>query len=134
MLERFADKIECGPEIDSCWEWIGAKNDKGYGSFWLGNINIKSHRFSYELYKGKIPEGLQIDHLCRNKSCCNPDHLEAVTARINTLRGNNMASLNSRKTHCPKGHEYNKKNTYLRKTGGRTCRECDRIRSKKGIR
>ena len=70
-----------------CWNWIGNKNPKGYGRFYLKGIKILAHRQSYELYNGIIPEGLQIDHLCRDHSCVNPAHLEAVTQQENIKRG-----------------------------------------------
>ena len=122
-LERFADKVECGPEINSCWVWISADNGTGYGSFRFNRKTKLAHRFSYELYKGVIPDGLVIDHLCKNTLCVNPDHLEAVTNKENIMR-----SEYKEKTHCPHGHEYTKENTYLNGKK-KTCRECGRINS-----
>ena len=125
MIERFADKIELGPEIDSCWNWTAHKDKGGYGKFKLNGKTVSSHRLSYELYKGSIPKGLQIDHLCRNRGCCNPDHLEAVTGKENVRRGDvgkNNQHIN--KTHCIYGHEFNEENTYLTKLGSRDCRKC----------
>jgi len=128
-LERFVEKIECGPEIDSCWEWIAGKNNKGYGTFSVGGNMFLSHRVSYMLYNGNIPKSLQIDHLCRNHSCVNPDHLEAVSGKENCRRGltGKINNHNKKKTHCKNGHEFNNINTRIRKNGSRFCRVCDCI-------
>lgn len=125
-----------------CWEYIGKIARNGYGVFteYVGiksqndNICHLAHRFSYELFKGKIPKGLQIDHLCRNRKCVNPDHMEIVTAKENTARGFSPASLNARKTHCNKGHELIGENLVTRARGintKRECRACNRMRTKK---
>jgi hypothetical protein len=82
-----------------------------------------AHRFSYEAYVGPIGAGLHIDHLCRVRSCVNPKHLEPVTQRVNTLRGEGRAALQLRVTHCPRGHEYTPDNIYLWR-GHRACRTC----------
>ncbi|WP_396021799.1 HNH endonuclease signature motif containing protein [Bacillus cereus group sp. BfR-BA-01522] len=79
---------------------------------------------SYEMLKGPIEEGMVIDHLCRNRKCVNPLHLEQVTQRINLLRGEGMSAENVKKTHCPQGHEYTEENTYISKAGSRYCRKC----------
>jgi hypothetical protein len=79
---------------------------------------------AYELAIGPIPEGLTIDHLCRNRGCVNPAHLEAVTNRTNLLRGDGIAALNARKTHCKRGHEFTPENTYVWREGTRACRAC----------
>lgn len=89
---------------DGCWNWVGTRHRQGYGMFHRNGKNIVAHRYSYELLKGEIPEGLVLDHLCRNTSCVNPDHLEAVTQRINSLRGLGASGINARKTHCDYGH------------------------------
>ncbi len=128
--QRFWDKVN---KTHSCWNWIGGKDSSGYGVF-RDKIITSSHRFSYQLHKDKIPNGLEIDHLCRNRSCVNPDHLEVVTHQENTKRGN--AGLHERiKTHCPQGHEYDKENTQIttHKNGNykRSCRMCNNINWKK---
>ena len=84
VLERFFNKVN---KTDTCWLWTSAKNIDGYGIFRINGKNILSHRLSYELYIGKIPEGLQIDHLCRVRDCVNPDHLDPVTQAENIRRG-----------------------------------------------
>jgi len=95
---------------------------------WFGKNKV-AHRISYELLKGDIPEGLDLDHLCRNRGCVNPDHLEPVTRKENLLRGNTIPAKHARKTHCPQGHEYTKGNTFISKSGSRHCRKCRAIRS-----
>lgn len=122
ILERFHSKIELGN--NGCHNWVASKDRDGYGWFWNGVKNTRTHRFSYELYKGQIPKGLVIDHLCKNTSCVNPDHLEVVTSGENTRRGVNYHGT---KTHCKNGHEFTPENTYVRPKGYRTCRKCCRI-------
>ncbi|MFI5416442.1 MAG: HNH endonuclease signature motif containing protein [Nitrososphaerales archaeon] len=128
-LERFWDRILV--QSNGCWVWFGPKTLNGYGMFRLGKISaMRVHRFAYETNKGKIPIGLQIDHLCRNRGCCNPDHMEAVTTKENVLRGNGITAQNARKTHCKNGHEFTKENTGITKSG-RNCRVCNREVAKK---
>lgn len=115
---------------DSCWEWDGSKSDRGYPIFWDGSKNVRAHRFSYELHKGPIPEGMTLDHLCRNRGCVNPAHLEAVTQGVNTLRGEGVAARNAKKTNCPSGHPYTPENTKYQKSGARVCRTCHRLGNK----
>ena len=103
--ERFWDKV-VKHRSDDCWNWIAAKDQEGYGQFWAGTKPIKAHRFSYEMLNGHIPEGLVIDHLCRNPSCVNPAHLEAVTDRVNLLRGVGTAARHNMATHCAHGHGF----------------------------
>lgn len=83
-----------------CWEWIGTLSSEGYGRF----EKDLAHRVSYRRSVGPIPEGLQLDHLCRNRRCVNPEHLEPVTGRINTLRGETLPAMNAAKTECIHGH------------------------------
>lgn len=110
---------------------MAVKSKQGYGKLkWEGKV-IHAHRVSYELFIGKIPNGLQIDHLCRNTSCVNPFHLEAVTAKENILRGDSLSAKNARKTSCKNGHKFSKENTIIRKEGGRACRTCDKLKWKK---
>lgn len=110
---------------DKCWEWTAGKSSKGYGMVYVGGKMQMAYRVVYELYRGAIPEGRQLDHLCRNPGCVNPEHLEPVTSKENTLRGEGIAARNARKTHCIHGHKYTPENTIIRKDGaGKECRTC----------
>jgi hypothetical protein len=89
---------------------------------------MRTHRVAYELVRGAIPEGQMIDHTCRNRACCNPGHLRAVTAKINSIENSEgIAARNSKKTHCPKGHPYSGDNVYV-ELGHRRCRACCKAR------
>lgn len=119
-LDRFLKYVTTNPATQ-CWEWTGASDRSGYGAFKYLGKKINSHRFSYRHYKGEIPKGLDIDHLCRVRKCVNPEHLEAVTRKINVERG---LSSQERKTHCIHGHAYTPENTYRYPDGARECRTC----------
>ena len=122
--QRFWEKVDKdGP--NGCWIWNAWKNDRGYGSFSpTHREKIRAHRWAYEDVNGPIPEGYQLDHICRNRICVNPAHLEVVTPQQNTLRGQSFAAVNARKTHCPQGHTYDLFNTYVDLDGRRRCRAC----------
>lgn len=108
-----------------CWNWVGVIEKKGYGRI----KKTYAHRYVWELIKNKIPTGLVIDHLCRNKRCVNPNHLEPVTQKINNHRGIGITSLNAKKTHCSKGHSLTDENVKItiRSDGiRRKCKVCDR--------
>lgn len=119
---RFWAKVE---KTDTCWLWTGCVLRNGYGQAWDGTGRDYAHRISYELANGPIPDGLQIDHLCRVRHCVNPAHLEAVTMPTNILRGVSPAALNARKTHCVRDHEFTPENTATTATQ-RVCRTCKR--------
>lgn len=122
-IAHFWSKVE---KTDACWHWMGARDRHGYGSF---QARTRAHRFAYELARGPIPAGLEIDHLCRNPSCVNPEHLEAVTHRENMRRAENFAGRNARKTHCKRGHALTPDNVYVQpsRKHSRSCRECRRL-------
>jgi HNH endonuclease len=125
---RFWSKVV---KSEGCWCWIGtirARNCK-YGVFSHKHRYLLAHRVSYALIRGEIPKGLTIDHLCRNTLCVNPEHLEAVTMKENTLRGMSPIAKNARKTQCLRGHPFNAENTYWDKRGRRSCKTCQAARS-----
>ena len=128
-IERFEMRYE--PITESgCWIWLGSLNADGYGKFWANGKDWLAHRFSFEHFRGQIPNNVQLDHLCRMRCCVNPWHEELVTSHENTLRGNSLTAINSRKTACVRGHIFSTSNTYVRKTG-RGCCECKRITQQK---
>lgn len=126
----FENRVE---RTESCWLWRGCTQANGYGFLKVGGRagkRIYAHRLAYELFKSSIPDGLEIDHLCRVRHCVNPDHLEPVTRSQNVRRGIGPAmlgNLNGSKTHCKRGHLFDARNTRWRPTGGRDCRACQRI-------
>ena len=122
-IDRFWSKVEFTTD---CWEWKAGKFSSGYGEFSLNGRDFRAHRISYELFKGKIPQDKEIDHLCRTPSCINPEHLEAVTHRENNNRGIGPTAKNAKKTHCNKGHKFSNDNIYFRKSrpNSRECLKC----------
>lgn len=129
---RFWDKVRVDQD-SGCWLWTGGLNHGGYGRF---DRNGRAHRICYQALVGEIPCDLQMDHLCRVRSCCNPEHLEAVTPGENTRRGDtgkNTGKMQRAKTHCPQGHKYDLENTYLIPAGGRACRRCRDEASKRSV-
>lgn len=132
IAERYRDQLfdRISPEPNTgCWLWMGSLNGaRGYPTIGKGQL---AHRVSYQLFKGDIPPGLTIDHLCRTKICVNPDHLEAVSLRENILRGDGLAAKCQRKTHCMRGHAFTPDNTllFIGRNGStyRSCKACREV-------
>jgi len=114
---------------EGCWLWNQKLTAEGYGLSRLGGKTVWVHRFVYEKLVGPIPKGRVLDHLCKKKDCCNPRHLEPVTARENVIRGDGRAGVNFKRTRCIHGHEFTKENTRIVQ-GKRRCITCARKRSR----
>ena len=110
--------------VENCWEWAGVRNQDGYGRMRVHGRYVTAHRLAYEIRKGPSPDGLTLDHLCRNRGCVNPDHLDAVSHKEICLRGTSFSAINAAKTHCPQGHELSGGNLYVHPRGERICRTC----------
>lgn len=142
-LERFYAKTKLivpWPETETltaCLDWLGSLGKGGqkkYGSFWFQGKNVLAHRWIYEndpLRGRALCPGDTVDHLCRKPSCVNVEHLFAVSSRENTLRSNNPAAMNARKSHCVNGHAFSVGNTIAHPKGWRKCRECCLERDRK---
>jgi hypothetical protein len=113
-----------------CWLWTGPVDRRGYGR----TLQTQAHRLAYELFIGPLSADLEVDHLCRNKLCVNPDHLEAVTHRENVLRGNAPSAIYARQTHCRRGHPFDGDNLGFTKSGHRVCLACRRARKRESTR
>lgn len=124
-LERLLSKVIVDDQ-SGCWNWTAAVSAT-YGQFWFDGRQWLAHRASFVLHGQCIPDGMQLDHLCRNRLCVNPAHLEPVTARENQARaGMPIARLHASKTQCKNGHAFDAANTYVTARGFRQCRTCAR--------
>lgn len=125
-MSNLRERLHAGYAVTEagCWQWKRSLNSRGYGLISERGVVLLAHRVSYELHVGAIPEGLQIDHLCRNKACVNPGHLEPVTARLNNLRRPDV-----HKSHCVHGHALTPDNTIVKRRANgheiRNCRTCN---------
>ena len=142
LEERFWARVQkCGHGQmckRCCWEWQGSTHARGYGKINIDGRWFPAHRVAWVLSYGTIGESLVIDHLCRQRSCVNPSHLELVTNAINILRGKGITAMYASRTHCKHGHPFNESNTRIDPTrGDRRCRQCERLRAyaykKKGL-
>lgn len=123
LEERFWARVD---PSGVCWEWQGQRV-KGYGRLWTPEKPVvPAHRWAYENLVGPIPEGMTLDHLCRNHACVNPDHMDLCTRGENAMRGSGPAAMNARKTQCRNGHAFDEDNTYITAEGRRQCRQCRR--------
>lgn len=111
---------------DKCIEWMGACDNNGYGRVWNGTKVVSVHKYVYECLIELVPYGLELDHLCCNTKCFNIYHLEAVTHKVNTLRGNSPLADKARQIHCIRGHSLSEDNLYVKPDGRRVCRICAR--------
>lgn len=122
-VARFWSKVD---RTSECWRWSAYVRPNGYGQFHVECKPVYAHRFAYELLVGPIAAGMHLDHLCRNKACVNPAHLEMVTPRVNILRGFGPSARAAAKTHCLNGHPFDETNTRITPSGKRQCRICAR--------
>jgi hypothetical protein len=133
-LEAFWAKVD---KTETCWIWTGSKRKSGYGLLDVGRKLQLAHRFAFVTSGGLIPDGLHLDHLCRNRACVRPDHLEVVSNRTNVLRGVGISAENARRTHCVNGHELSGDNLWIAPRSNRAsgvrryCLACKRASNKK---
>lgn len=121
--ERFWIRVDASGD---CWDWTGAHLAEGYGVIQVNGKPVGAHRYAWMTLVGPIPDGYELDHLCRRPSCVNPDHLEPVTPAENQRRGYGLSGRNARKTACPRGHAYSGKDY----AGRRICHACQRERQR----
>lgn len=126
-LVRFMSHVD---QTLVCWEWLGSQTAGGYGQFTADGRQRVAHRWLYEFFKGPVPTGLELDHLCRNRACVRVDHLEAVTRRENIRRGVSHVARQMAQTECIRGHAFAEYG-YVSCQGKRRCRICDGIRDRK---
>jgi len=135
--ERFISKTELCGDDGTCWGWTAGLTGQGYGKFKAHGKTLLTHRVAWEWLKGPIPDGMFVDHLCRNRRCCNPEHLRIVSPTQNALENSeSICAINAKKTHCLNGHEFTPENTYVmdrpERPGKvrRSCKKCLRDREK----
>jgi hypothetical protein len=134
IADRFWDKVEIPIQASGCWSWSGTSNPNGYGYLGRGRAgtgSVAAHRIAYELHTGPIAPGMEVDHLCRNPGCVNPNHLEVVTHKENMHRGSHR---NTKKTECHRGHSLSGDNLHIDHRGSRQCLTCRRELDKQRMR
>lgn len=147
-IQRFHSKVDRSGGPSACWPWRDVPSSTGHGSMGVGGRKgrkVLAHHVAYELANGPIPSGLDVDHVCHNadrgcyankkcphRRCCNDAHLEAVTRRVNLLRGKTITARNAAVTHCRRGHPYSEANTRFSRKGSRMCKTCqDKVEFRK---
>lgn len=131
MKQSILDRILIDPNT-GCWIWQCSGTADGYAcAEFPGGMRAYPHRVSYREFVGEIPENMSIDHICKNRKCCNPKHLQVLSIKENILLGSGVAAKNSKKTHCDRGHAFNEFNTRIAASGKRSCKVCKLITSAK---
>jgi hypothetical protein len=137
--ERFATKVDHDgptpqhrPDLGPCWVWTSSLNQSGYGQLYVGGGRhmYLAHKWAWEQEHGPVPDGLELDHLCRHRDCVRPSHLEAVTHAENLRRGTSPSALVAGRDACGRGHPYTPESTYIGARGARYCRVCKRERDR----
>jgi len=128
LLQYLSERIQI--THSGCWLWTKSTTKGGYGQFRRDGKQHYAHIAMYELMRGRVPPGLELDHTCRTRRCCNPDHLDPVPHRENVLRGMSPSARSARAAHCVNGHKFTAENT-IHIQGGRRCRQCVRERNRK---
>ncbi len=124
LPKRFWSKVQPCP-MSGCWIWVGGHNGHRYGIVSRDGRQTLSHQWTFDVAYGAVPVGMEIDHKCNTRECCNPAHLRPLTHADNLARSNSVSSVNRRATHCPTGHEYTFENTYRNpRNGDRQCKQC----------
>jgi hypothetical protein len=135
--EKFWSKVDRSGGEGACWPWLGSFFENGYGQVSWNYKKLRAHRVAYTLTNGPISDGLLLDHIeCKNRACCNPDHVRPVTPQINSIENSDgQSALNAAKTHCPQGHAYAGDNLIFGKgrrgRPERRCRTCHREKNAK---
>jgi len=130
-IERFWKHVN---KTATCWIWKASKSNRVYGNFSVKDVLFRAHRISYFIKNGEVKREFTIHHKCNNPSCVNPDHLQQISLKENTLLGNSFSAKEARQTHCKRGHKFTKENTYIFPNGWRSCRKCRIMLEKRRIK
>lgn len=127
LEDRFMEKVFMVPE-STCWFWTGYHDRDGYAMSSINDVPLAAYRMAYKLFVGELTKGMCLDHICRQRGCVNPKHMEEVTSKENTRRSPIApAAINAQKTHCPRGHELTEGNI-VTSMKGRNCLICNRVK------